>query len=224
MYHSSNVCGITVTNQNLIHEEIKRRQNSGNACYSSVQNLLSSCLLGKNVKVRIYKTIILPVVLYMCGTWSLTLREELKLSVFENRVLRSLFCPKKDEVMGGWRKLHNEELHDLYSSPSIIRIIKLRKIRWTGHMVQMREKRNMYRFLVANPLGKRPGRSRRRWVDNIKMDHVEVGWCGGDWIGVAQEQMESSCEYANESSIFIKCWETILWLDNRWALKYCLAQ
>jgi hypothetical protein len=83
--------------------------------------------------MRIYKTIILPVVLYGCETWSLTLREEHRLTVFENKVLR-IFGPKRDEVMGGWRKLHNEELRDLYSSPSIIRIIKSRSMRWVGHV------------------------------------------------------------------------------------------
>jgi hypothetical protein len=108
----------TVTNQNLIKEEIKRRLNSGNACYHSAQNLLSSSLLSKNVKVRIYKTIILPVVLYWCKTWSLTVREEHKPRVFENRVLRRISGPKRNGVTGGWRKLHNEELHNLYSSPS----------------------------------------------------------------------------------------------------------
>jgi hypothetical protein len=97
---------------------------SGNACYHSVQNLLSSHLLSKNLKIRIYKTIILPVVLYGCETWSLTLREEHRLRVFENRMLRRIFGPKREEVMGEWRKLHNEELRDLYSLPSIIRIIK----------------------------------------------------------------------------------------------------
>jgi hypothetical protein len=94
-----------------------------------VQNLLSSRLLSKNVKVRIYKIIILPVVIYGCETWSLTVREEHKLRVFENRVLRRIFGPKRDGVTGGWRKLHNEELHNVYSSPSIIRIIKSRKMR-----------------------------------------------------------------------------------------------
>jgi hypothetical protein len=112
--------GITVTNQNLIHEEIKRRLNSGKACYLSVQNLLSSRLLSKNLKIRIYKTIILPVVLYGCETWSLTLREEHSLMVFESRVLKRIFGPKRDGVMGEWRKLHKEELYGLYSSPSII--------------------------------------------------------------------------------------------------------
>jgi hypothetical protein len=116
--------GTTVTNQNLIQEEIKRRLNSGNACYHSVQGLLSSRLLSKNVQIRIYTTKILPAVLYGCETWSLTLREEHRLRVFENRMLRKVCRPRRDEVTGGWRKLHNEELRDLYSSPSIIRIIK----------------------------------------------------------------------------------------------------
>jgi hypothetical protein len=116
---------------------IKRILNPGNACYHEVQNLLSSRLLSKNVKTRIYKTIILPVVLYGCETLSLTLREEHRLGVFENRVLRRIFGPKRDEVTGEWRKLHNGELHDLYSSPSIIRIIKSRKMRWAGHVALM---------------------------------------------------------------------------------------
>jgi hypothetical protein len=108
----------------------------------------------KNAKVRIYKTTILPVVLYGCGTWSLTLNEEHKLRVFENRVLRRIFGPKRDGVMGGGRKLHNEELHNLYSLPSIIRIIKTRRMRWEGHVALMGEKRNVYRLLVGNPEGK----------------------------------------------------------------------
>jgi hypothetical protein len=91
-----------VTKQNSIQEEMKRRLSSGNACYHSVQSLLSSHLLSKNVKMRIYKTIILPVVLYGCETWSLTLREEHRLRVLENRVLRRIFGPKRDEVIGGW--------------------------------------------------------------------------------------------------------------------------
>jgi hypothetical protein len=100
----------TITNQNLIQEENKRRLNLGNACYHSVENLLLSCLLSKNVKIRIYKTIILPVVFYWCETWPLTLTDH-RLRVFENMVLRRIFGPKRDEVLGGWRKLHNEELH-----------------------------------------------------------------------------------------------------------------
>jgi hypothetical protein len=102
-----------MTNQNIIQEEIKRRLNSGSACYHSVQNLLSSRLLLKNVKVRIYKTIILPVVLYGCETLPLTVREEHKLWVFENRVLRRIFGPKRDGVTGRWRKLRKEVLHNL---------------------------------------------------------------------------------------------------------------
>jgi hypothetical protein len=127
--------GMTATNPTLIQEEIKRRLNSGHACYHLVQNLLPSCLLLKNVKVRIYKTIILPVVLYGCETWSLTVREEHKLRVFQNRVLR-IFGAKRGGVTGGWGKLYNEELHNLYSSPSIIRIIKSRRMRWVGHVAR----------------------------------------------------------------------------------------
>jgi hypothetical protein len=131
----------------------------------------------------IYKTIILPVILYGCETWSLTLREEHRLRVFENKVLRRIFGPKKDKVTGGSRKLHNEELQDLYSSPSIIRIIKSRMMRWAGHVARMREKRNAYRLLVGKPRGKRPlGRPRRRWVDNIKMDLLQI--VGAMWAGL----------------------------------------
>jgi hypothetical protein len=181
--------GTTVTNQNLIQEEIKRRLNSGIACYHSVQNLLSSHLLSKNVKVRIYKTIILPVVLYGCETWSPTVREEHKLMVFENRVLRRIFGPKTDGETGGWSKLHNKELHNLYSSPSIIRIIKSRRMRWVGHVARMEEKRNVYRLLVGKPQGKRPlGRPRHRWMDSIKMELLEIGLSVVDWIGLAQDR------------------------------------
>jgi hypothetical protein len=112
-----------------MHEEIKSRLNSRNACYHSVQSLLSSCLLSRNIKVKIYKTIILPVVLYGCETWSFTLRDEHRLSVFENRVLRRIYAPKRDEVTGKWRKLHSEEFHIFYSSPNIIRQIKSRRMR-----------------------------------------------------------------------------------------------
>jgi hypothetical protein len=104
--------------------------------------------------MRIYKTIILPVILYGCETWSLILREEHRLRVFENRVLRRIFGPKRDEVKGEWRKLRNKELHDLYSSPSIIRIIKSRRIRWADNVARMGEKRIAYRLLVGKPEGK----------------------------------------------------------------------
>jgi hypothetical protein len=109
--------------------------------------------------------------------------------VFENRVLRRIFGLKRDEVIGGWRKLHNEELHNLCSSLIIIRIIKSRRIRLAGHVARMRVKRNAYRILVGNPEGKRPlGRSRHRWKDNIRMDLREIGWCGMDWIDLAQDR------------------------------------
>jgi hypothetical protein len=102
---------------------------------------LSSRLLSRNVKVKIYKTIILPFILYGCETWSLTLREEHRLRVFENRVLRRIFGPKRDEVTGKWRKLHNEELHNLYSSPDNIRQVKSRRMRWVGYVARRGEER-----------------------------------------------------------------------------------
>jgi hypothetical protein len=147
MFHLRNLR----TNQNLIQEEIKRRLYSGNACYRSFLNLLSSRLLSKNIKIGMYKTIILPVVLCWCETWSLTLREEHRLWVFENRVLRRIFCGKRDEVIGDGRKLHSEELHNLYSSPNIIRMMKSRRMTWTGHVARLGEKRIAYSILVGQP-------------------------------------------------------------------------
>jgi hypothetical protein len=99
-----------------------------------IQNILSCHPLSRNVKITIYKTVLLPVVLYGCETWSLTLREVHRLRVFKNRVLRGILGSKRDQVIGGWRKLHNEELHNLYRSPSIIRIIKSRRMRLAGHV------------------------------------------------------------------------------------------
>jgi hypothetical protein len=113
------------------------------------------------------ETIILPVVLYGCETWSLTLREEQRLKVFENRVQRRIFGPKRDEVTGDWRTLHNEELHNLYSSPSIIGMAKSRTMRWVGRVARIGAQRKAYRILAEKPEGKRPlGRQRRMWVDN----------------------------------------------------------
>jgi hypothetical protein len=121
--------------------------------------------------------LILPVVLYGCENWSLTLRVERRLRVFENMVLRRVFGPKRDEVTGEWRKLYNEELSDLYSLPNIV--VRSRRMRWAGHVARMGEGRVVYRVLVGKPEGKRPlGRPRRRWEDNIKTDLQEVGWRG----------------------------------------------
>jgi hypothetical protein len=133
--------GTTLIDKNCSHVEIKSRLNSGNACCHLVQSLLSSYLLSRNVKIKIYKTIILPVVLYGCETWSFILREEHRLRVFENRVLRRIFGPERVEVMGEWRMLHSGELHNLYSSPNIIRQIKSRRVSLAGHVACMREER-----------------------------------------------------------------------------------
>ncbi|KAJ4431761.1 hypothetical protein ANN_20366 [Periplaneta americana] len=117
------------------------------------------------------------------------LREEQRLRVLENNVLRKIFGAKRDEVTGEWRKLHNTDLHALYSSPDIIRNIKSRRLRWAGHVAHMGESRNTYRVLVGRPEGKRPlGRPRRRWEDNIKMDLREVGYDDRDWINLAQDR------------------------------------
>ena len=122
-----------------------------------------------------------------CKTWSLSLREKRRLRVFENRGLRRIFGPKRDEITGEWRKLHNEELNDLYCSPNIVRVIKSRRMRWAGHVARMEEGKGAYRVLVGKPGGKRPlGRPRRRWEDNIKMYLQEVGCGGMDWIELTQ--------------------------------------
>jgi len=117
------------------------------------------------------------------------MREELRLKVFENRMLRRIFGPKRDKVTGKWRKLHNEELNDLYPSPNIVWVIKSRRMRWAEHVVHKGERRGVYRFLVGKPEGKRPlGRPRHRWENSIKMDLQEVGCEAKDWIDVAQER------------------------------------
>jgi hypothetical protein len=116
--------GTILTNQNSIQKEIKSRLKTGNACCHSVQNLLSASLVSKSLKIKIYRTVILPAVLYECGTWSLTLREVRRLRVLEKRVLGRIFEPKGDELTGARRKLYNEEPNDLYYSPNIVRGIK----------------------------------------------------------------------------------------------------
>jgi len=125
----------------------------------------------------------LPVVLYWCETWSLTLREERRLRVFEIRVFRRVFGPKRDEVTGEWRKLHNEGLSDN------VRVVKSRRMRWEGHVARTGEGRGERTVLVGKPEGKRPlGRPRRRWEDNIKMDLQEVAGGCGDWVELAQDR------------------------------------
>jgi hypothetical protein len=127
--------------------------------------------------------------LYGCETWSLTLREERRLRVFENRVLRRVFGSKRHEVTGEWRMPHNKELNDLYSLPSIVWVVKSRRMKWAGHVARMGEDRGVYRVLVGKPKGKRPlGKLRRRWEDNIKIDLQEVGGGRGDWMELAQDR------------------------------------
>jgi hypothetical protein len=171
-----------------MHEEINSRLNSGNACCHSVQSLLSSRLLSRKLKVKIYKTIILPAVLYGCETWSLTLREQHRLRVFENRVLKRIFGPTRDEVTGEWRKLHNGELHNLCSSPDIIMQIKSRRMRWAGHVTRMGEGRNVYRVLVGKPEGKNhledqgvDGRMGSKWIFRRLVAGV---WSGFTWLRI----------------------------------------
>jgi hypothetical protein len=146
-------------------------------------------LLSKNLKIKIYRTILLPVVLYGCETWSLTLREERRVRAFEHRALRRVFGPKRDKATGEWRKLHNKELNDLYSLPNTVQVVKSRQMRWAEHVAHMGEDRGVYRVLVGKPEGKRPlGRPRHRWKDNIKMDIQEGGWGHGDWMELAQDR------------------------------------
>ena len=180
--------GTTLTNRNYVQEEIKSRLKWGNACYHSVQNLLSSSLLSRHSKTKIYRTIILPVVLYGCETWSLTLREERRMRVFENRVLRTIFGPKRDGVTGEWRKLHNEERNDLYSSPSIVRVIKSRRMRWAVHVALM-GRGELYTVFWLGNLRERdhlgdPDTDERiilKWI----LRQWDLGvWTGSSWLGI----------------------------------------
>jgi len=185
------VCRIkeTIRYMRSVQEEIKNRLKLGNACCYSVQNLLSSSLLSKKLKIKIYRTIKLLVVLYGCETWSLKLREKHRLSVFENRVLTRLFGPKRDEVTGEWRNLHNEEFSNLYFLPNIVRVVKSRRMKWAGHVARMGEGRGVYRVLVGKCEGKRPlGRPRLRWEDNIKLDLQEVGGGCEDWMDLDEDR------------------------------------
>jgi hypothetical protein len=182
--------GTILTYQNFIHEEIKSRLKSENACCHSAQKLLLSTFLSKNVKIKIYRTIMLPVVLYGCETWSLTLREECRLRVFVDRMLRKVFEPKKDEVTGEWRRLHNKELYALYSSPNIFQVIKSRRLISVGHVARMGGSRCTYRVLMGKPEGRRPlerprpgriilKRIFKKWDEGHRLDCGGSGRTGG---------------------------------------------
>jgi hypothetical protein len=148
-------------------------------------------VFNKDISVNIPKTIILPVVFYGCETWYLTLKEEHRVRVSENRVLKRIFGPKREEVAGDWRRLHNEGLHNLYTSPIIVKVIKSRRMRWTGHIARMGEMRNAYKSLVGKPERKRPrGRPRHRWEDSItrRMSLRGIEWESVEWMHLAQDR------------------------------------
>ena len=177
--------GTTLTNQISIQEEIKSRLTSKNTCYLSVQNLLSSSLLSKYIKIKKYRNIIFSDVVYGCEKWSLPLREERRLRVFENRVLRRIFG------LTGARLQECGEVYIMrsvmiYTRHPIYSVIKSRRMRWAGHVACMKERIGVYRVLVWRPEGKRPlGRPRRSSERNIKMDLQEVGcgtWTGSIWL------------------------------------------
>jgi len=177
--------------------------------YYLVQNLMSSSLLSKKLKIKIYRTIILPVVLY----GSLTLREKRRLRVFENRVLRRVFGPKRDEVTEEWRKLHNEELSDRYSLPNIVQVVKSRRMRWAGHVACVGERRGVHRVLVGKPEGKRAmERPRRRWEDNIKMDLQEMGGACGDWMELAEDRDRWGELVSTVMNLWVPKMQGISWL------------
>ena len=158
---------MTQTNLNCLHEEITSILNSVNACYDSVQNLLFCSSVSKNVNIKIYRNIILRVVLYECQTWPFTQTEEHRPRVVVNRVLRKISGHKRNKVAGDWRRLHDDELHDLYSSSNINQVIKLRIIRLVGHVA--RSGKEAYGVCVGKPVGKRQcGRPRCRWKDTTK--------------------------------------------------------
>ena len=188
--HKFKYLGAYVTSKNEVTEEIKSRLVSGNACFYSVQKLLTSRLISRKLKLKIYRTVILPVILYCCKSWSTTLADEHKLRVFENRVLGKIYGPKRDEMTGEWRRLHNEELHGLYDSPDVIRIMKSRRIRWAGHVARMGEKRRLNSIVVGNPEGKRPlGRPRRRCKNNIRRNLRESGVRDENWFDLVQDRI-----------------------------------
>ena len=173
--------GSLLTNENSIQEEIKCVYKKGNSCYYSVQTFLSSRLLSKNLKIKIYKIIILPVVLYGCKTWSPALREESRLRIFENRILRRIFQTKEWKL--GVEKAPKWGTIFLYGSPNVVTVIKSIRLRWAGHVARMEESRSAFKILTRKPTGKRPlWRPRRRWEDNIRMDFKEIGINTRNWV------------------------------------------
>ena len=171
-------------------------------------------MISKNLKIKIYRTIILRVILYGCETWSLTLREERRLRVFENRVLRINFGPVRDEGTEEWKKLHNEEVNEMYS-PNIFRVIKSRRMRWVGHVARMGERSGVYTVLVGIPEGKIPhGRPRRRWEDNTKYGSSGIGMWGRelDRAGSGSGHVAGTCGCGNEPSGSVKCVEFLGYL------------
>ena len=179
--------GSVITRKNEIQEEIKARLKAGNACYFSVSTLLRSRILSRNIKLRIYKTIILPTVLYGCETWPLTLKDEQRLKVFENKVLRKIFGPKKDESTGEFRRLHNAELRSMHPV-NIIEVISSRRLKWACKVVGLSNERIPKKLINAEPTGKRPrGRPKRRWEDSIKSDLMNLGLEGSPWTEICSD-------------------------------------
>jgi hypothetical protein len=160
------------------------------------------------MKIEIYRTVILPV-LYGFESWSFTLTEECRLRVFENCMLRRIFGPKRDKVTGEWRRLHNEELHYLYSSPNIIWVIKSRRIRWAGHVASMGDRRDTYKVLVGRPEGNRP-LGRPVCIDGrIMIEWIFRKWDGEVWSGLEQAQVVGTCECGDEPLSSIQCGESL---------------
>jgi hypothetical protein len=176
--------GMTLTNKNDIHDEIKSRLNSG-LPFSPKSFVFPSHVKKKKLEINIHKTVIMPVVLYECETWFLTLREEQRLRVSENSVLRRILGPEREEDRL-WRKLQNDELHNLYFSPNIVKVIKSRRMRWAGHVAHVVEESNVYRILTGRPEGSSSlERPMCRWEDNIKVDLREIMINGVNWIWLA---------------------------------------
>ena len=206
--------GTVLISQNSIHEEIKKRLKSGNACCHVVQNLLCPSLLSKYIKIKIFRTIILPFLLYWFEAWSVTWREEHMLRVFESRVLRRIFGPKRDEITREWRRLQIEELYDPYSLLNIIWVRKSRRRRWAGHVAHMGACGGTCRVLVGRAEGRRPlGRPRQRWEDYITMYLKEVGW-GGAWTGLIWLRLGSGSGLAWMRPWLYRCREMqgVCWL------------